>query len=113
MPQTFKFSEIDRTDVGWFFIASITGVPKDHPLWSTKPNFEVELKVNGEEVPFIQGITRMMENMDDMVEKRAVTLLKERAGGLLDKITTLTDEVYEQVLSEGRRLFPDVDFDRR
>jgi len=66
-------------------------------------NLNVELKINGIEVPFMQTLRDIEKQLDEMIEKKAKELLLDKFGDLHNKIAEISnyfDENFNDMLRE-------------
>lgn len=95
-------------NVGWLLAEAVGGLIPESKVafWKATSDLvdgemEIELKVNGVEVPFTRTMKTLDENLERLVESRAKEMLEEKASELKDKMRQL-DEAID-------RLFPGVD----
>lgn len=92
--------------VEWALIAAITPKPAGDEVASRHvpgEPLEVDLRVQGVEVPFSKVIDRLMEQFDYQVKKAALELLKERFANVESatcRVTEALDRAVEKFTSD-------------
>jgi hypothetical protein len=85
MSEKIDYLKVDREYLGWALIEMMTAAAKDDGGDITRlfiegreqrQQIEVEAKINGVEVSFVELIDRIEKQMDYMVVKKAKELLK-------------------------------------
>lgn len=77
---------------------------------------EVELKINGVDMPFSSAVKRMARCLDREVEKQHKELFREEIRAIKDKARTATeyiDEMTSEMVEKIKRDFPDAWVDER
>lgn len=103
--ETFKFNELD-SEKSWFFISMITDLDKQHAVWNGEKDITVEVKVNGEDVPFGKMVDRIMAGRQEYIEKRAAELVDEKCNDLFKDLEQVQSIIQLSVTKKVRELFP-------
>jgi hypothetical protein len=74
------------------------------------PNFQIEFKIDGVEIPFVETITRIAEKFSDVLAEQAAEIIETRFGEEYRRVVNLLDDVKKHVV---RRAEEAVGFTRR
>ncbi len=110
---TFKYDEMEKDDQ-WFFTCVLAAIGKDHPAfanWKPGMPINVEMKVNGADVPFRAGVKRMMQEHHRMVKEQAAELMEEKSADWLKQVSEAAKGLSQAITEKRKQLFPDVKLD--
>jgi len=102
-----KFSDLEHENeqASIILLNAITNVGEEFTDLCADKNknnggIDIQLIVEGREVPFTDMVRRVEEAIDRQVEQAVIALVQEKAGDILDKCTKLTDDftasIYKQ-----------------
>lgn len=106
------FAKERNTFVGHFIIKAITARDQKKGLkpcmtveeiLKNKPDSaltEIVLTINGVEVPFVEVVNRISNNMDVYISEKAKELLDEKAMPMYDRLTELLDDMEDRIRDE-------------
>jgi hypothetical protein len=89
--------------VAWFAIAAMSGDERDKSSQIAKNQKEgiggqeIIMLINGVQVSVTRALRRVEEELDDLILKRAVQLVKERTGELWDKLDVVQRTLVDMV----------------